>query len=105
MPEELGSIWRRMCTPRGVTKEFEALKREVDSLAGATGTAEFHRILREHGVNRAQEFKSTQPARMCAKEIYALLSELRANGSENQAPVPLGDGTDAVQERKPGEEE
>ena len=83
---------------RGAQSEFE-------SLAGATGVAEFHRILREHGVNRAQEFKSSQPARMCAKEIYALLLELRANAAENQALGPVGDGADSEQDGKPGEEE
>jgi hypothetical protein len=105
VPEELVSIWRRMCSPRGVAKEFETLKREVESLAGAAGRAEFHRILRENGVNHAQEFKSSQPARMCAKEIYALLLELRANAAENQAPGPVGDGADPEQDGKPGEEE
>jgi hypothetical protein len=105
VPEELVSIWRRMCSPRGVTKEFEALKREVESLAGAAGRAEFHRILRENGVNHAQEFKSAQPARICAKQIYTLLSELRANASENQAPGPVGDGADSVVNEKPREGE
>jgi len=105
VPEELVSIWRRMCSPRGVTKEFEALKREVESLAGAAGRAEFHRILRENGVNHAQDFKSAQPARICAKQIYALLSELRANASENQAPGPVGDGADSAVNEKPTEGE
>ncbi len=105
VPEELASIWRRMGSPRGVTKEFEALKREFDSLAGATGAAEFHRILREHGVNRAQEFKSSQPARMCAKEIYALLSELRANAARESSARARGRWRRPEQDGKPGEEE
>jgi hypothetical protein len=42
---------------------------------------------------------------MCAKEIYALLLELRANAAENQAPGPVGDGADPEQDGKPGEEE
>jgi hypothetical protein len=46
--EELASIWRRMCSPRGVAKELEELKIAVEQLAGSEGVAEFARILRQH---------------------------------------------------------
>ena len=84
VPEELASIWRRMCSPRGVLKELDGLRAAIEELAGSTGTAEFYRILRQHGVERPREFTSTQPARMCAKEVFALLTELRAAACDNQ---------------------
>ena len=36
VPEELASIWKRMCHPRGVAKEFEDLRSEIERLAGST---------------------------------------------------------------------
>ena len=91
VPEELASIWRRMCSPRGVVREFDELKATIEELAGSTGAAEFHRILRQHGVERAREFTSTQPARMCAKEVFALLAELRAAARDNQESLSTTD--------------
>jgi hypothetical protein len=84
LTEELAAIWKRMCSPRGVVKEFEDLKAEVERLAGSTGVAEYARILRQHGVERPRQFRSTQPARLCAKDVYLLLEELRSNARENQ---------------------
>jgi hypothetical protein len=87
VPEELTSIWRRMSSPRGVAKEFDELQAELEQLAGAT--AEYYRILRHHGVERPQQFASTQPARMCAKDVHALLVELRVVARENRVRRPL----------------
>lgn len=64
VPDELASIWKRMCHPRGVVKEFEDLRSEVERLAGSPGLAEYWRILREHGVEHPKRFKSSQPARL-----------------------------------------
>jgi energy-coupling factor transporter ATP-binding protein EcfA2 len=82
---ELESIWKRMCSPRGVAQELERMQVEVAELAGTTGTAEFARILRQHGADRAKDFKTAQAARLCGREVLALLEELRANARENQA--------------------
>ena len=78
-----------MCTPRGVVKEFETLKAEVERLAGTTGFAEYSRILREHGVEHPRRFKASQPARLCAQDVFAVLEELRANARENQSQLEL----------------
>jgi hypothetical protein len=90
IPEELASIWKRMCNPRGVVKEFVGLEAEMERLAGSTGVAEYYRILRQHGVDHPKRFKASQPARLCAKEVFGLLEELRRNASENESQVPLG---------------
>jgi hypothetical protein len=88
--EELAAIWKRMCSPRGVLTEFEGLKTAVENLAGSAGVAEYYRILRQHGVDRPRQFKTMQPARLCAKDVYVLLEQLRANARENQAAFSLG---------------
>jgi hypothetical protein len=88
--EELAAIWKRMCSPRGVLDEFEVLKKAVENLAGSAGVAEYYRILRQHGVDRPRHFKTMQPARLCAKDVYVLLEKLRANARENQAAFLIG---------------
>jgi hypothetical protein len=89
LPEELASIWKRMCNPRGVVKEFVGMEAEMERLAGSTGVAEYYRILRQHGVDHPKRFKASQPARLCAKEVFGLLEELRRNAHENEAQLLL----------------
>lgn len=98
VPEELASIWRRMGSPRGVVKEFEELKGAIEALAGATGAAEYSRILRQHGVEKPRDFTSSHPAQMCAKEVFALFAELREAARENQEPLPLAESDAAAQD-------
>jgi len=89
IPEELTSIWKRMCSPRGVAKEFGELRVEIEQLAGVPGLAEYARILRAHGVERPKDFKTSQTARLCAKEVFTLLEELRSNARENTEPLEV----------------
>ena len=37
-----------------------------------------------------KRFKASQPARLCAKEVFGLLEELRRNARENESQVPFG---------------
>jgi len=89
IPQELTSIWKRMCNPRGVLKEFVGLEAEMERLGGPTGVAEYCRILRQHGVDHPERFKARQPARLCAKDVFGLLEDLRRNVRENEAQEPL----------------
>jgi hypothetical protein len=89
IPQELASIWKRMCNPRGVVKEFVGLEAEMERLGGSTGVAEYYRILRQHGVDHPKRFKASQPARLCAKELFGLLEELRRNAWESAVQVSL----------------
>jgi hypothetical protein len=91
LTEGLAAIWKRMCSPRGVAQEFDALKASIEGLAGSTGVAQFSQILGQHGVSHPRQFRSTQPARLCAKDVYTLLEQLRSNARENQAELPLED--------------
>jgi hypothetical protein len=103
LTEELAAIWKRMCSPRGVVKEFDALKASVEALAGSTGVAEYYRILRQHGVDRPREFQSAQPARLCAKDVYVLLEQLRSNARENKPEPLLAEKVEAVETRTVGQ--
>ena len=59
------------------------MRAAIEQLAGATGVAEYFRLLRQHGVERPKDFKTAQPARLCARDVFALVEELRANAREN----------------------
>ena len=96
LTEELAAIWKRMCSPRGVANEFDALKASIEALAGSTGVAEYHAILRKHGVSHPRQFRSMQPARLCAKDVYVLLEQLRSNVRENQGEPEAGGEAEAV---------
>jgi hypothetical protein len=96
IPQELASIWKRMCTPRGVDGELDDLKKSIEQLAGSTGVAEYQRILRQHSVGHANQFKSSEPARMCAKDVFGLLEELRRNARDNQGALPAATGGECV---------
>jgi DNA polymerase III delta prime subunit len=94
LTEELAGIWKRMCSPRGVANEFDALKASIEALAGSAGVAEYFGLLRKHGVSHPRQFRSTQPARLCAKDAYVLLEQLRANARENQSVLEAGQEAD-----------
>ena len=78
IPKKPGSIVRRMCSPRGVVKELEDLKKGMEELAGSMGAAEDERILRQHGVEGPKEFRTTQPTRLCDKDLFQLLAGARS---------------------------
>ena len=99
---ELVSIWKRMCHPRGVVKEFDELRSEIEKLAGSTGIAEYSRILREHGVEHPKGFQASQPARACAKDVFGLLEELRANALEHQSEFTLDPAPPTADHRTEG---
>ena len=52
--------------------------------------AEYYRILRQHGAEHPRQFRSMQPARLCAKDVYVLLEQLRANVRDKEQQPDLG---------------
>jgi len=90
LTEELAAIWKRMCSPRGVMNEFAELKKAIEELAGPAGVTEYYRVLREHGTEHPRQFRSMQPARLCAKDVYVLLEQLRSNVRDKEQQPDLG---------------
>jgi AAA domain len=76
VPPDLVAIWKRMCSPRGVIEEFTKLKEAITRAGGAQGESGYWEILKRHGVENANEFKSSQPARLCAKELHQAIQDL-----------------------------
>jgi hypothetical protein len=78
-----------MCSPRGVINEFADLKKAIEELAGSTGVAEYYRILRQHGAEHPRQFRRMQLARLCAKDVYVLLEQLRSNVRDKEQQPDL----------------
>jgi hypothetical protein len=95
VPRDLVAIWKRMCSPRGVIEEFARLKEAITQAAGPQGETEYWEILRRHGVENSGQFKSSQPARLCAKELFQAIQgfqpECAANGVIAVAEVPAAE--------------
>ncbi len=71
--EDLGAVWKRMCSRRGIEAEFERLQMLMAGAVGADWRSAYGRILEEHGVTNPSEFRTTQAARLCAKQILQFL--------------------------------
>jgi hypothetical protein len=95
VPQDLVAIWKRMCSPRGVIEEFARLKEAMTQAAGGEGETGYWEILRRHGVENSSQFKSSQPARLCAKELFQAIQSLQqscgANGAIEVAEVPTAE--------------
>jgi DNA polymerase III delta prime subunit len=89
VPPELEAIWKRMCSPRGVIAEFARLRESLSEAAGTDGESEYQEVLRRHGVERPSEFKSSQPARLCAKELFLAIERHNQN---HEASVAVSQG-------------
>jgi hypothetical protein len=85
VPPDLITIWKRMCSPRGVTEEFARLKEAIRQSGGAEGENGYMEILRRHGVENSTQFKSSQPARLCAKELFQAIRSFQQAGAANVA--------------------
>jgi hypothetical protein len=59
-----------MCSPRGVIAEFAKLQEAIMQAGGAQGETRYWEILRRHGAETPSHFRSSQPARLCAKELF-----------------------------------
>jgi hypothetical protein len=88
-----------MCSPRGVIEEFSRLKMVITQFGGAQGESGYWEILRRHGVENAGQFKSSQPARLCAKELFQAIQNFQQTGSPATGTavvdVPAAAGTRA----------
>ncbi len=62
-----------MCSRRGIEAEFERLQMLMAGAVGADWRSAYGRILEEHGVTNPSEFRTTQAARLCAKQILQFL--------------------------------
>jgi hypothetical protein len=76
VPPELVEMWKRMSSKEGAAAEFTRLRKTLQQKLGELmAEAEYRRILGEHGVREPGEFKSSRPARLCAKDLFARLAE------------------------------
>jgi hypothetical protein len=77
LPPDLVAIWKRMCSPRGVVAEFAKLKEAITQVGGDEGESLYQGVLSRHGVQRPSDFSRSQPARLCAKELFQAIQSFR----------------------------
>jgi len=101
--DAIAAMWKRMCTRRRVNEEFELLRANILALAGTSGITEYFRILREYGVDRPQEFKNSQTARLCAKRVCEFIGELEVGRNTGAADSGAGPANGSGQDPAPGD--
>jgi hypothetical protein len=99
VPPDLEMIWKRMCTPRSVVAEFAKLKEAITQAGGAEGESAYQEILKRHSVERPNEFKRSQHARFCAKELFQAIERFQeisqaanAAAKDNEAGAAATEG-------------
>jgi hypothetical protein len=84
--------------------EFAKLKEAIIQAAGgAEGESAYQEILKRHSVERPSEFKRSQQARFCAKELFQAIERFQeisqaANGAakENKPGAAAAEGLTEV---------
>ena len=71
-------------------KVFAELKDACKKVIGEGGESSYYQVLGRFGVQHANEFKSTKPARECAAFIFSRLKEIQADQAK-----PADQPTDA----------
>jgi len=89
VPPDLEMIWRRMCTPRSVVAEFAKLREAIAHAGGAEGESAYQEILKRHGVEQPGEFKRSQQARVCAKELFQAIERFQEISHSASTPCDI----------------
>ena len=86
-------LWARMNSKDSSLKVFGELKKACQTVLGeAEGMKGYYAALARFGVQHANEFKSTKPARDCAKFIFISLKEIQDDAAR-EAQAAAGDPT------------
>lgn len=82
VPAAVVALWQRMTNMTNALKVFEELKMGLREISGVDH--EYYAILNRHGVEKSNQFKGQQKARVCVRELYETLERWRAKN----APPP-----------------
>lgn len=86
---DVQALWARMTSKESSLKVFAELKDACKKVIGEGGESSYYQVLGRFGVQHANEFKSTKPARECAAFIFSRLKEIQADqaGAPDAPPV------------------
>jgi hypothetical protein len=84
-PSQLDRALATLNSIKSICDRFAAIKGELAKVADETV---YYGILRNHGVEHSNQFKSSKPAKECYRELYAALEEMRAKAAEEPPPAP-----------------
>ena len=77
-PPAVKELWARMSNFGNTLQVFAEMKECLSEMIGDNGKAEYYRILGNHGVKHANEFKSTKPARETVRDLWAAIEQARS---------------------------
>lgn len=83
IPQEVIALWGRMTSIQSVCDVMAELKAAISDLTGSERP--YYEILAKHGVEKANQFKSTRPARLCARALWEYIEGCKRTLSESPA--------------------
>ena len=93
---DVQALWARMTSKESSLKVFAELKDACKKVLGEGGESSYYQVLGRFGVQHANEFKSTKPARECAAFIFSRLKDIQAE--QTSAEIKQGDGAPPAEE-------
>ena len=84
---DVQALWARMTSKESSLKVFAELKDACKKVIGEGGESSYYQVLGRFGVQHANEFKSTKPARECAAFIFTRLKEIQAEAKPADQPT------------------
>ena len=91
---DVQAMWARMTSKESSLKVFAELKDACKKVIGEGGESSYYQVLGRFGVQHANEFKSTKPARECAAFIFSRLKEIQAEAKPADQPTDAPPVTD-----------
>jgi phage recombination protein Bet len=86
---DIQALHARMNSKESSLKVFGELKASCVTVLGKeAGESSYYQVLGRYGVQHANDFKSTKPARDCAAFIFTSLKQIQAAAAAEQAGVP-----------------
>ena len=91
---DVQALHARMNSKESSLKVFGELKEAcVKVLGKEAGESSYYQVLGRYGVQHANEFKSTKPARECAAFIFTRLKEMQAEQAQTTDAPPVTGGS------------
>lgn len=74
IPADVQAMWSQMTDIKSTLNVFANLKKSlIESMGDAPGEREYYSCLSKHGAAHANQFKSTRPARLAAKDMLEVI--------------------------------
>jgi hypothetical protein len=86
VPPEVVAMWKRMDEGKFPTLDvFGQLKDQCQQVLGdEPGKAAYYSVLKANGVEKSDQFKSSKPAKKCARELWEAIQRAKATQAQHE---------------------